>query len=352
MTPRVSVVLPVHNGEAFLEDAVQSVLGQTLRELELVVVDDGSTDGSPAILAAAAERDGRVRVVRRERGGVRNALNHGCAVAAGAYVARLDADDVALPDRLERQASFLDENPGVGVVGGAYAVVDAAGARRSVVRPPTGDPELRARLYRYNVLAHPTVMFRREAFEQAGGYRLQEVEDYDLWLRISERWQLAALPDLVISYRLHAGQASVANVRTQALCVLAARAAAEQRRAGRPDPLEGVDAVTPELLVLLGVPAGDVTRAVADHEIHWAALLAEAGEPAAAATLLADAGAEGGAYPRREVAARVALGRAKESVRAHRPLRALRLLAQALAARPSAVAADAQAALARRRAPR
>ena len=349
MTPRVSVVMPVHNGEAFLEEAVESVLHQTLRELELVAVDDGSTDGSPGILAAAAERDGRVRVLRRERGGVRAALNDGCAAAEAAYIARLDADDVALSDRLERQAALLDASPDVGLVGGAYVVIDASSARRSAVRCPTSDAELRARLHRYNVFAHPTVMFRREAFEQAGGYRLPEVEDYDLWLRISERWRLAALPDPVIAYRHHAGQASVANVGEQALCLLASRAAAERRRRGEPDPLVGVARVTPELLARLGVSPAEFAREVVDHHVRWATMLAEGGDRAAAEELLAQAAAPGAPYSRRELAAHVALGRAKESVRCRRPLRAMRLLAEALAAQPGTVASDARATLARRR---
>ncbi len=135
---------------------------------------------------------------------------------------------------------LLDAHPDVGLVGGAYFAIDAAGRRRATVRPPTDDAALRARLSRYNLFAHPAVTFRREAFEQAGGYRLAEAEDYDLWLRISERWQLASLAEPVLEYRHHPGQVSLVRARDQALATLAVRIAAERRRAGADDPLDGV----------------------------------------------------------------------------------------------------------------
>ena len=152
-TPRISVVLPVRNGAAFLEQALESVLSQTLRELELIVVDDGSTDRTPEILARAAVRDRRVRLLSGGSSGVVPALNEGCAAAAAPFIARLDADDVALPERLEQQVAVLDAHPEVGLVGGAYFAIDAAGGRRATFRLPTHDAALRARLAKYNVFA-------------------------------------------------------------------------------------------------------------------------------------------------------------------------------------------------------
>ena len=347
--PRVSVVLPVRDGAAFLEQALQSVLSQTLSELELIVVDDGSTDRTPEILAARAASDPRVRVLRREGDGVVAALNAGCAVAATAYVARLDADDVALPERLERQVALLDAHPNVGLVGGAYVAIDQSGRRLATFRPPTEDAALRARLSRYNVFAHPAATFRREAFEQAGGYRLAEAEDYDLWLRISERWQLASVPDPVLEYRQHSGQVSLVRAREQALATLAARAAAERRRAGAPDPLEGVGHATPELLERLGLSAGEVARAVADNDLRWATTLTGLGERAAAAELLAAAGGPGSPYTARQVRARHAVGRAAQSARGDRRLRAAGLLARAFTTDPRAAATELSAIVGRRR---
>ena len=345
----MSVVLPVRDGAAFLEQALQSILSQTLTEFELIAVDDGSTDRTPEILAAAAERDPRVRVLRPEGSGVVAALNEGCAAAAAAYVARLDADDIALPDRLELQASLLDAQPDVGLVGGAYFAIDAAGRRRAAFRPPTGDAALRARLSRYNVFAHPAATFLREAFVQVGGYRLADAEDYDLWLRISERWQLASVPDPVLEYRHHPGQVSLVRARDQALATLAARVAAERRRAGGRDPLDGVERATPELLARLGLQAGEVARAVADNDVRWATTLTELGDRAAAAELLAAAAGPGSPYRARRVRARHALGRAALAARGGRRLQAAGLLARAIATDPGAVTAGLSAALGRRR---
>src|SRR4051794_19711102 len=207
--------MPVRDGQRFLEEALESILSQTLRELELIVVDDGSTDATPHILADIARRDGRVRVFVAEGAGVVAALNQGCALSTAPYVARLDADDIALPERLQQQVGLLDARPDVGLVGGTYFAIDEAGRRHATIEPPTDDATLRARLRRYNVFAHPATTFRRVAFEQAGRYRLAEAEDYDLWLRISERWQLASVQLPVLQYRHHEEQTSLVRVREQ-----------------------------------------------------------------------------------------------------------------------------------------
>ena len=131
-SPRVSVVMPVRDGERFLREALGSILAQTLEDVELVVVDDGSSDSTPAILEESAGRDGRVRVHRQEPGGLTAALNAGCALAQAALIARMDGDDVMLRDRLERQAAFLDDHPEVALLGGGIVLIDEGGAARSI----------------------------------------------------------------------------------------------------------------------------------------------------------------------------------------------------------------------------
>ena len=274
-TPRISVVLPVRNGAAYFEEALESVLSQTLRELELIVVDDGSTDRTPEILASAASRDRRVRLLASGSSGVVAALNEGCAAAAAPFVARLDADDVALPERLERQVAVLDVHPEVGLVGGAYFTIDEAGTRRATFRTPTHDAALRGRLAKYNVFASSAVTFRRDAFEQAGGYRLAPIEDYDLWLRISERWQLAAVPSQCSS-------TAFTPVRCLSLEPMTRRSRRSLRR--QPRSLGGPRRGSarrdyprdPELLSDLGFSTAEITRA-ADSDVRWATTL---GEPA------------------------------------------------------------------------
>lgn len=338
MTPAVSVVMPVRNGLPFVSTAVESILGQTIRELELIVVDDGSTDGTSEYLDTVAA-DSRVRVLRQEQAGVSAALVRGCAEARGDLIARMDADDIALPDRLERQLALLRARPAVALVGGAYVVIDRAERRGATVRFPTGDEALRRRLKDVNPFAHPTVVFRRQAYEEVGGYRLDEFEDYDLWLRISERHELATIAEPVLLYRHHAGQASAARVERQVLTGIAIREAAKRRSVGAPDPLDGVARVTVELVLGLGVSQKRIDRGVADHHLHWAVELATAGEDDAAQRLLEGARAHGVDLSRRGLAALVALGRAKAALRERRRLAAAAEIVRALASDPRVVTA-------------
>lgn len=203
MTPTVSVLLGVHDGAPWIRDAVLSVLAQKLADLELIVVDDASTDETAAILRAV--RDPRLVVERRPRGGLTSALNAALRRARAPLIARLDADDVALPERLLRQATFLADHPDVGLLGTAAREVDASGRLLATVAPPTEDTELRRLLIRRNPFVHSSVMIRRALLEETGGYdeTFPVAQDYDLWMRISRATRLANLAEpLVVRRRL------------------------------------------------------------------------------------------------------------------------------------------------------
>jgi glycosyltransferase involved in cell wall biosynthesis len=302
MSPAVSVVMPVRDGERFLREALESTLAQTLSDLELIVVDDGSTDSTPAILEEAAARDERVRVQRQEPGGLTVAINAGCALARSPLIARMDGDDVMLPDRLERQVAYMEAHPSVALLGGGIVLVDEAG--REIDREP-GRPQLDF-LVR-NELTHATVMMRAEAFRALGGYRLDQSEDYDLWLRFDERHGVAALPEPVIRYRLHPGQFSVTALERQALGFLCVREAAIVRRRGEADPLEGAEHLDETVLVRLGVPQARLDETVVSDAVQWAATLTRVGRDAEAAVLL-DAAAEVKGAPSRSELVRRARG--------------------------------------------
>ena len=201
--PSVSVLLPVHDGERFLREALDSVLGQTLPGLGVLVVDDGSVDGTAALLASY--RDEGLRVVRQEHAGLVAALRLAVRETRAALLARMDADDVSLPQRLERQVGFLEANPRVGLVGCGVEVIDESGRVESTILLPPSDEELRRRLLLRNPFTHGSVVVRREALEEGGGYRPGHGanEDYDLWRRIARRWELAALPEVLYRYRRH-----------------------------------------------------------------------------------------------------------------------------------------------------
>jgi glycosyltransferase involved in cell wall biosynthesis len=202
--PQVSVVLPVRNGERFLSEAVGSVLAQTLNDFELIVVDDGSTDGSAAVLEGVV--DPRVTVLRQPPTGLVAALSTGVAHARADYVARMDADDVSEPQRLERQVRLLEERPDVAMVATWVTVIDEDGRElRREVLPPEHEDLVRRLLLR-NPFQHGSVVLRRQAFEAAGGYRPDygANEDYDLWRRLALVGELACVPETLYRYRLHA----------------------------------------------------------------------------------------------------------------------------------------------------
>ena len=221
--PGVSVVMSAYNEERYLATAVDSILGQTFHDFELVVVDDGSTDGTPQVLARYD--DPRLRVVRQPNQGLTASLIHGLSLARGKYIARMDADDLAYPDRLGRQAAFLDANPAVGLLGTAFDEIDAEG-RVIGRRPcPTGDAALRRTLIRYNPFFHSSIMLRRGPVEAVGGYRptpkdvsvrhWDSVQDYDLWFRLARVTQLAALPEALTARRYHGANISIRRETAQ-----------------------------------------------------------------------------------------------------------------------------------------
>ncbi|MFD4668803.1 glycosyltransferase family 2 protein [Lentzea sp. NPDC058450] len=269
MTPRVSVLMPVHNGAAHIAAAVRSVLAQTYRDFELVVVDDGSTDESVAVVERLV--DARVRVVRREKAGIVGALNAGLDEVRGEFVARFDADDLMAPERLARQVAFLDARPGVVACGTAYAEF---GAGSAVVRMPRSAAACRARLAFGTCVAHSAATIRTRALENVR-YRpeYEFAEDYRLFSELSEIGDLANLPYVGLHYRTHAAQISAARAATQR--ALTVRIAAENlARAGvstGEDVLAGViwpgafgrylTVQTPRALAL-GARAGGVAGAV------------------------------------------------------------------------------------------
>lgn len=212
VVPRVSVLMPVHNGMPYLRESLQSVLGQTLEEIEVVVVDDASDDGSHGYVRALG--DERVRVVRNDvNRGQMPSLNRGLSLTRASYVARLDQDDVCHPDRLRRQADFLDRTPGVDVVGTWGYRIDSTGRRLSAWRERADD---RGRFLGQLLLGkcplwHPSVMFRKDPVVAVGGYdeSYSSSADYDLWVQLAMRGGRAAtIPAHLVEYRTHEGQST------------------------------------------------------------------------------------------------------------------------------------------------
>jgi hypothetical protein len=203
--PLVSVLLAVHNDDRFISAAIESVLQQTISDLELIAVDDASTDGTAARLAGVD--DPRLTVLRNdEHLGLAASLNRGLESAQGRYVARLDADDVAFPQRLERQLAHMD---GVAILGTAVVDLDADGRRGTTHRNPLGRRAVRWHSLFSSPFFHPTVLVDRAALgELRYDTAFAESEDYDLWTRLLENTEGANLAEPLVGKRTHAGQAS------------------------------------------------------------------------------------------------------------------------------------------------
>ncbi len=207
----VDVVMTVYNADRYLHDAVSSILHQTYRDFRLVCVDDGSTDTSPEILERFAAGDARVQIIRQTNQGVVGAANAGVAACTAPLLARMDADDISMPTRFERQVEFLAKHPEVAAVGTNILEIDADSQPLATVAYPSEHEAIdRANLQLRTSLANPSTMIRRDALNRVGGYRedFPWGEDLDLWLRLAEHARLANLPEILLCYRQHTGSVS------------------------------------------------------------------------------------------------------------------------------------------------
>jgi len=233
--PTVSVLMPAYNAERYVAEAVESILNQTFRDFEFLIVDDGSTDRTKSILETYALDDERIRLTSRPNTGLVVALNEMLDKAQAPYIARMDADDIALPNRIERQVAYMRSHPDCAVVSGRALVID-----------PDGDPlcewfseQIHEEIDRAHInslqgscLCHPAAMIRAESVRMVGGYRRDAwpAEDLDLWLRLAEIGRLAILPDLVLKYRNYPSSISNSNWDRRLRALEHVVAEARQRR--------------------------------------------------------------------------------------------------------------------------
>src|SRR6185437_7918887 len=222
-----------------------------------------------------AKCDNRIRLFTQENKGRAEALNWGIGLARAPLIARMDADDISYPYRLKAQLDFLKTHPDVGLVGGVWELIDANGRVLCPARPPLLDADIRAFMLQYNAICHSTVIMRRDVALASGGYRtaLLDAEDYDLWLRMAERTQMANLDQVVVQYRVHAGQVSIQNMAHQMWCLIAARAAAALRKRGGLDPLSEVKEITPQVLRDLGVTETEIKDTLVEIYKYWIGIL-------------------------------------------------------------------------------
>lgn len=206
--PLISVVVPVHNAARYLVAALDSIRVQTERDFELIVVDDGSTDASLSLLRDFSRIEPRLRLISRANTGIVGALNDGLAIARGEFIARMDADDIALPRRFAAQVAYLRANHDCVAVGTDVFYTDPEGQRLVRHHPPLDHASIFTQLLEGNggALIHPTLMLRRTDLVRLGGYRAEFnfIEDLDLYLRLAACGRLANLPEVTLLYRQHA----------------------------------------------------------------------------------------------------------------------------------------------------
>jgi glycosyltransferase involved in cell wall biosynthesis len=205
--PKISVITPVLNGERFLFSAIESILNQTFGDFEVLIIDDGSTDGTPEVIEQLKKSDPRIRSYRTEGLGVAPASNLGIRKAKGEFIAKVDADDLTLPDRFEKQIRFFSNNPDCVVVGGQCELIDDVGRPLGPMPLPTDHDAIDALLLggRGSAILQPCAMFRTDAIRQVGMYdeSLYLAEDHDLFLKLGEVGKLANLPDVLVYFRKH-----------------------------------------------------------------------------------------------------------------------------------------------------
>ena len=215
---RISVVMPVYNGAQFLAAAVNSILAQSYGDFEFVIVDDASTDETPALLARLT--DPRIKILTHStNSGIVASLNDGLAAATGEYIARMDADDISLPARFAKQIDFLTQRPNIGLVGCAAEVITPAGDYVETMHPKSAtDGGLRWFNLFGSPFIHPTVMMRRALVMQVGGYdpTFTVAQDRDLWDRLLTVTQVAYLPDILFQRRVHRSSVSITHNPRQA----------------------------------------------------------------------------------------------------------------------------------------
>ncbi len=203
--PRLTVLMSVYNSDKFLGRAVESILNQTYKDFEFIIINDGSTDNSSRILKEYEQTDKRIRVYDQQNKGLIDSLNRGCRLARGEYIARMDADDISLPERLEKQIDFLKRHVEIGILGTWTEIIDTQGNHKYIKRRPVSSKLIEWSLLFKNSIAHPSVMMRRDIIEKLNYYRPQahHIEDYDLWTRAIEVTQIANLPSILLLHRIH-----------------------------------------------------------------------------------------------------------------------------------------------------
>jgi len=206
--PLVSVVMPVYNADEYLADSIGSILQQSFENFEFIIICDDPTDETKKIIDSFQQQDHRIKAIYRKKEGLVAALNAGCTLAQGKYIARMDADDISLPERLEIQVNFMENHPDVGLCG---SWARTFGESVTTMKSPVSDSLIKATLLFYNPFIHPTVLIRKEILDTHSlryDNNFSLVEDYELWARVSQVTKFSNIDKCLLKYRIHPGKVS------------------------------------------------------------------------------------------------------------------------------------------------
>lgn len=211
VTPKISVIMPVYNAEKYLKQSIESILNQTYKDFEFIIINDGSTDDSLNIIYEYAKKDNKIKVITRENKGLVYSLNEGISYSKGEYIARMDADDISLNERLEKQINFFEKNQQIDILGSmAELIGDNELLEKESINYKWINVELDAKddlekvFLECCAIPHPSVMMKKKFLIKIGGYLEQDTEDYNLWLRaIKSGYKIAKINEKLIQYRLH-----------------------------------------------------------------------------------------------------------------------------------------------------
>lgn len=214
--PKISVLLPVHNGEDYISFAIESVLNQSFKDFELVIVNDESTDNTKSIIEKYSEKDNKIVLINlKKQQSLADVLNIGISNCKGEYIARLDHDDEMYPGRLESQFEFMKKNPKVVVCGGQVDLIDESGKVTGERRYPLDNKDLKRNIFLVSPFAHPAVLMKKESLKKVGGYNLglKKVEDIMLWFKLAKEGEFANVEEKVLKYRIRKGSESLNDMQ-------------------------------------------------------------------------------------------------------------------------------------------
>lgn len=224
--PLVSVLLPSYNAEKYIAEAIESILNQTYRNIEFIIVDDASTDNTWKIIKSYAKKDKRI-IAYRNKANLRSCFNYikAMKLAKGKYIAIMNNDDVSYSYRIEKQYKFLEKHPDVGIVGGVMKITDEKGNYIAKRKYHLTDDEIRKNIFRYSPFSHPTVMIRKSVLDKVGYYnpKYAPSDDYDLYFRIGKVSKFANLPNILLKYRVILNSMTNISTRRMELSTIAVR---------------------------------------------------------------------------------------------------------------------------------